>query len=326
MIDKGILTQIGQTPIVELSRYPNLGHLKVFAKLEMFNPGGSIKDRTAINLVLQAVGRGEVRPKKTTIIESSSGNLGIGLAQVCNYLGIEFVCVVDPLTTDQHIQLLKAYGARIDRVTQKDESGQYLSARIARVKYLLSSIKGSYWTNQYGNLDNPLAHQKTMQDIIDRLGPNIDYLFCAVSSCGTLRGCAESIKNNKLQSKVIAVDAEGSGIFGDKNKRRLIPGHGASIVPDIYQKGLEADFVLVSDEDCVIGCHDLLKYESILAGGSSGGVMSALNKMAPVIPEGAICAAILCDRGERYLNTIYSEKWIANHFPKLSKERDFSNF
>ncbi|ETW97594.1 MAG: hypothetical protein ETSY1_21965, partial [Candidatus Entotheonella factor] len=112
----------------------------------------------------------------------------------------------------------------------------------------------------------------------------------------------------------VAVDAEGSVIFGDKTKPRLIPGHGAGVVPDLFQPGLEDDHVLVSDLDCVVGCRRLLHSEAILAGGSSGGVISAILKLHEQLPQGSNCVAIICDRGERYLDTIYDDVWVSEHF------------
>lgn len=313
-INDGILGIIGNTPLVNLKRVFQDAHFQLFAKLEMFNPGGSVKDRPALNMLKDALKKGDIGPG-STIIESSSGNLGIGLAQACAFLGLDFICVVDSRTTPQNIKILKAYGAEVAVVTQPDPAtGDYLPARIELVKSLLASIPNSFWCNQYANLNNARAHYQTMEEIVTALKGNLDYLFCATSSCGTLRGCSEYIKSNNLKTKIIAVDAEGSIIFGGKRGKRLIPGHGAARIPELFQPGLEDGFVHVSDLDCVLGCYLLLRQEGILAGGSSGGVISAIQKKAHEIPDGATCAAILCDRGERYIDTIYSDSWVKEHF------------
>lgn len=313
-INEGILGTIGNTPLVNLKRvFPN-AHFRLFAKLEMFNPGGSIKDRPALNMLKNALRKGDIKAG-TTIIESSSGNLGIGLAQICAFLGLRFICVVDPKTTQQNINILEVYGAEVDIVKNPDPvTGDFLTARINRVKSLLASIPNSFWCNQYANLNNARAHYQTMDEIVKNLNEQPDYLFCATSSCGTIRGCSEYVRSSNLKTQIIAVDAEGSIIYGTKKCKRLLPGHGAARVPELFQPGLEDAHVLVSDLDCVMGCRNLLRSEAILAGGSSGGVISAIKKKAQEIPDGATCAAILCDRGERYLDTIYSDSWVEAHF------------
>ena len=315
----GILSTIGNTPLLRLERVID-GDLCLMGKLELFNPGGSIKDRVAFNVLTQALQDGSISAH-TTVIESSSGNMGIGLAQVCSYLGLRFICVVDSRTTPLNIQILRAYGAEVEIITIPDPD--LLSARIKRVKTLCAEIPDSFWCNQYANLNNPRAHYHTMREISEQSPAPIDYLFCATSSCGTLRGCAEYIRDHQLPTKIIAVDAEGSIIFGTPPGPRLLPGHGAGRVPEIFRPGLAEEVVHVSDLDCVIGCHRLLEREAILAGASSGGVISAIEKMQPQLPPGARCVAILCDRGERYLDTVYSDEWIEQHFDARAQQRIF---
>ncbi|MBW4632894.1 MAG: 2,3-diaminopropionate biosynthesis protein SbnA [Iphinoe sp. HA4291-MV1] len=314
LFNSGILGIIGNTPLVKLSRVFPDAHFQLFAKLEMFNPGGSVKDRPALNMLKHAFAKGHIGPG-STIIESSSGNLGIGLAQACTVLGLKFICVVDPKTTQQNLNILKAYGAQVDLVAEPDPiTGDFLPARINRVKSLLASIPNSFWCNQYANFNNAHAHHQTMHEIVTALNGKLDYLFCATGSCGTIRGCVEYIRTHNLKTKIIAVDAKGSVIFGDKRGKRLIPGHGAARVPELFQPGLEDEYMHVTDQDCIVGCRRLLRQEAILAGGSSGGVISAIAKKAKEIPFGATCAVILCDRGERYLDTVYSDSWVKENF------------
>jgi N-(2-amino-2-carboxyethyl)-L-glutamate synthase len=316
-LNTGILTTIGNTPLIKLERVFKGANFSLFAKLEMFNPGGSVKDRPALNMLKNAFKNGEIE-SGSTIVESSSGNLGIGLAQACAVLGLQLICVVDPKTTSQNIKILKAYGAEVDVVMEPDPiTGDFLPARIARVKSLLDSIPQSFWCQQYANMNNSHAHHQTMHEIVTALEGELDYLFCSTGTCGTLRGCSEYIKSHNLKTKIIAVDAKGSVIFGDKRGKRLIPGHGAARVPELFQPGLEDMCVHVSDPECIVGCYHLLRSESILAGGSSGAVIAAIHKKRLELPNGATCAAILCDRGERYLDTIYADSWVKEHFGDL---------
>ncbi len=317
-VSDSIVSVIGHTPIVRLENGIRELHFNLYAKLEYLNPGGSTKDRPAKQIIENAVNLGLVK-KDTIVIESSSGNMGIGLAQVCAYYGLRFICVVDPKTTSQNIRLMKAYGAEVELVKEPDsKTGEYLQSRIDRVRTLCQTLENTFWPDQYSNICNVLAHHQTMSEIDEDMGGEIDYLFCATSTCGTLRGCVEYIRERGLKTKVIAVDSIGSVIFGGHPAKRLIPGHGAAVQPKLYQPGLAHKCVHISDLECVIGCQRLVRSEAILAGGSSGAVFMAVEHMKQEIPPASNCILIFCDRGERYLDTIYSEDWVAKHFGDIS--------
>lgn len=317
-MDQGILSTIGNTPLIRLDRVLKDVHFNLFAKLESFNPGGSIKDRPAINIIRRAMKSGAITPQ-TTIIESSSGNMGIGLAQVCSYLGLRFICVVDQKTTRQNIRLLETYGAEVDVITHSDLHGRdFLGARIDRVLELLGKVKNSFCPNQYTNEANSDAHHQTMYEIAMALDGKVDYLFCATSTCGTIRGCSEYAHENGLGTRVYAVDAIGSVIFGSHKADRLIPGHGAAIRPALYREDMADKVICVSDLDCVVGCRRLASTEAMLAGGSSGAVLTAVDQTKDEISAGANCVMIFPDRGERYLDTIYSDEWVAEHFGDIA--------
>jgi cysteine synthase A len=314
VINESILSTIGHTPLVRLTRVIPDCH-RLFAKLEGFNPGGSAKDRPALHMLREGMRTGTVKPR-TVVVESSSGNLGIGLAQACRCLGLRFICVVDSKTTAQNIRILKAYGAEIELVSEPDPlTGDLLQARINRVHALLDTIADSFWTNQYANLSNAQAHYRTtMDEIATGLDGKVDYLFVATSTCGTLRGCAQYVRDHGLGTHIFAVDAVGSSIFGGQSAKRLIPGHGAGRRPELYCAGLADECLRATDLDCVVGCRRLVQSEAILAGGSSGAVLMAIEQVKERIPRGATCVAILPDRGERYLDTVYCDEWVAEHF------------
>ena len=301
-MNDGILSGIGNTPLVRLSRVIPDARFKLYAKLEGLNPGGSTKDRPAFSIILHAIDTGEVQPD-TVVIESSSGNMGIGLAQACMYYGLRFICVVDPNATMQNVRLLKAYGAEVDVVQEPDKvTGEYLQARLNRVKSLLKSTDNTFWPNQYSHRFNSIAHHQTMREIVTALDDEVDYLFCATNTSGTIRGCAEYVRDHNLSTRIFAVDAVGSVIFGGMSGNAL------------YQPDVAETCIHVSDLDCVVGCRRLLRDEAILSGGSSGAVLMAINQVKDEIERGAICAAIFPDRGERYLDTIYSDHWVKDHF------------
>jgi N-(2-amino-2-carboxyethyl)-L-glutamate synthase len=313
-LNGGVLSAIGRTPLVKLNNLFRKSGLDVHAKMELMNPGGSAKDRPALWMIREAWKEGMIRPG-SVIIESSSGNMAISLAMICSYLGLRFICVIDSRTTEMNIRLLKSSGAEIDFVAHPDpDTGEFLPARLKRVQQLLAAIPGSYWPNQYANANNYMSHyHTTMKEIIDQLG-RVDYLFGAVSTCGTIRGCAEYVKDHGLSTKIVAVDAEGSAIFGGNNEKRRFPGLGAGIVPPFCRTDMVDRVVHVSDRDIVVGCLALAQEESIMAGASSGGVIAAVKQVEQELPPGTVCVVILHDRGERYLDTVYSEEWVKSKF------------
>lgn len=312
----GVLDAVGNTPLLSLNRISERVGARVYAKVERFNPGGSIKDRAAVSMLLPKVEAGEIDPARTTIVESSSGNLAIGLAQLCRYFDMPFICVVDPKTPAHTRRILHTFGARIDVVQNADpHSGEYLAARLERVQELLTEVPGAYWPDQYANPLNPRAHETTMGEIVKDLDGHVDYLFAAVSTTGTLGGCSEYVRANGLATRVVAVDALGSVLFSDAPPAyRLIPGYGASIRPALLDADRADEVVHVSDLECVVGCRQLVRHEAMLMGGSAGATVAALHKVSGSIPGDATCVLIFPDGGDRYLETIYSDAWVRSQF------------
>jgi cysteine synthase A len=322
-MNDGMLGAIGNTPLVALRRVLPDVPFRLFAKLEACNPGGSIKDRAARSLLLGAMRAGRLA-RDSVVVESSSGNMGIGLAQACAVLGLRFICVVDARTTGQNVAIMRAYGAEIEVVDTPDTNGGFLRARIERVRAIVAGTPRAFWPDQYSNMNNALAHRQTMHEIAVALDGRIDFLFCPTSTCGTIRGCADYVREQGLATRIVAVDAVGSVIFDDGGTRRassrpvrLIPGHGAAIRPALYREGLADLCVHLSDRDCIVGCRRLVAREGILAGGSSGAAVMAVARLRDRIADGATCVAIFPDRGERYLDTIYRDEWVASHVGAL---------
>lgn len=317
MLGSGVLGAVGHTPLVELRRVSQ-GRLRVYAKLEGLNPGGSAKDRPALSIMRKGIEVGAVRPN-TVVVESSSGNMGIGLAQACCYLGLRFICVVDARTTEQHISILRAYGAEIDVVTVPDpDTGEFLPVRLRRVRELLERFESSFWPDQFGNEENPASHREgTIREIMLELGGCVDHVFCATSTCGMLRGCSEYLRGHQLPTQVTAVDALGSVIFGGPKAERIIPGLGAGLMPGLLRPGLADRHVHVTGLDCVVGCRRLVHREALLVGGSAGGVFTAFERLQNEIPTGSTCVLIFCDRGERYLDTLFSDAWVRQRFGEV---------
>lgn len=316
----GIISAVGNTPAIRLARLDETTPASIYAKLEFLNPGGSMKDRSAINMIRRAMASNELAPGGV-VIESSSGNMGIGLAQACRYLGLRFICVIDPGTTYENRRLLETYGVELSIVTEPHKkTGQYLDARLERVRKLQEETPGAYHPDQYTNEGNAEAHFQTTAPEFFAQMPPPDVILLAVSTCGTLAGFNHYIKMCGHETRLIAVDAHGSSLFGGPPGTRHTPGLGSSrralqVDPD------QVEVMCVDDTDCVIGCQMLLDREAILAGGSSGGLAVAALRLASQLPEHSRIALLLADRGERYLNTIYSPEWVCRHCPQLDNRK-----
>jgi 2,3-diaminopropionate biosynthesis protein SbnA len=307
----GVLGAIGNTPLVALRRYLPSASLEMWAKLEALNPGGSIKDRPAVAMLEQAIASGLVTPT-TTVIESSSGNLGVGLAQACSYHGVRFICVVDTRTHATNIKAMRALGAEVRIVSRPDAlSGDLLTARLKLVAELMRETPDCFCPDQYANRANPAAHAVgTMQEIDEALDGEFDYLFVATSTTGTLRGCGDYLRKHGRDAKLVAVDVLGSALFGGSRGHRPFPGLGAG-VETVHSHAAAFDhLVRVSALDCVIGCRRLAAREALLCGASSGGVAAAIASLVGELAPGSRCAAIFPDGGAGYLDTVYDDAWV----------------
>lgn len=308
---EGVLGAIGETPLVRLRRYSDRRDLKIWAKLERGNPGGSAKARPAAAMLLAALERGEL-PAGGTVIESSSGNMGIGLAQACASLGLRLICVTDSRANPASIGSIRALGAEVRVVSEPDpDSGELLAARMQMVEELVRTTPGAWWPNQYANPANAGAHREgTMREIDEALGGRLDFLFVATSTAGTLAGCSQCLRERGRPTEVVAVDAVGSALFGGERSPRHLPGMGAGVETTLSRSAGYDRLVRVRDIDSVVGCRRLARREGILAGASSGGVLTAIDALAAELPPEARCAAILPDGGESYLHTVFDDAWV----------------
>ena len=311
MLYTSVVACVGRTPLVELRRqFPPPGPA-VIAKLELVNPSGSMKDRSATYILERGLADGTITPA-SRLIESSSGNFGIALATAARVHGLEFTCVVDPKTTPANLRILLRLGAEVELVTDADEHGCFLGARLRRVAELCRERPGSVWVNQYANDGNWLAHYHgTAAEILADLDRPIDCLVVPVSTTGTILGLARRLRGVFPALHVVAVDAAGSVIFGGPAGPRHVPGLGAGRRPEVLDPAYIDEVVWVSDRDAVAGCRALALSEGILAGGSSGAVVAAIERLRPGWPAGWQVVTVLPDRGDRYLDQVYDDDWVA---------------
>lgn len=310
MIKDSILDCIGNTPLVYLNRlFPDV-NIEVVARLEFLNPGGSVKDRPAKFIIEHGLKEGFIN-EKTHIVESTSGNLGIGLAMVSRIYNIKFTAVVDPKISSTNLKILKSLGANIDMVTELDDEGGYLKTRIKRVQDLVNQDEHNFWINQYANDLNWQSHYHGADEILKSM-KEIDCLVLAVSTTGTINGIARKLKKTFPHIKIVAVDAVGSIIFGTKPGPRDIPGIGASRIPELFSPEEIDEVIHVTDRESGLGCRELALKEGIFAGGSSGSVISAIKKLT--IPNGTSKSykvlTLFPDRGDRYLDLVYCDEWL----------------
>jgi cysteine synthase A len=285
--------------------------LNLFAKLEYVNPVGSIKDRAAYWILKRAAERGEIR-EGTTVIESSSGNFAVALAAFTRLVGLKFIPVIDPNISGGYESFLRRTCPTVVKVEDRDETGGFLKTRLKMVKHLCATVPNAYWTNQYANPDAVEAHYELTAAEICADFDSLDYVFLGVSTGGTIAGVSRRLKERYPKIRVIAVDAEGSAIFGAVPRKRHIPGIGSSIVPPLLSHAQIDEVVWVSERETVDACRQLLTTHGLFAGGSSGSVFAAINRYAPKLAGGSRSPTVvfLCaDRGMPYLDTVFDPAW-----------------
>lgn len=295
-----------ETPIKKLE----VPEVELHTVLEFQNGIGSVKDRPALWVVRAAIERGEIGPD-TTIIESSSGNFALALASYAKMLGLDFIPVIDPNISGAYEGILRSLCRRVEKVTVVDDTGGYLKSRLSKIEELRSRIPNAFWTNQYGNLDAVEAHYVQTAGQICRTFRSLDFMFIAVSTGGTIAGVSTRLKEEYPNVKIVAVDVEGSVIFGGPSTRRYISGMGSSIVPPLLERANIDEVMILSEEETIRGCRELLQKHKLFVGGSSGTVYWAIRRYfadnSPSHPPKV--AFLCCDRGTPYLSTVFNPEW-----------------
>jgi len=300
MINDSILSTIGATPLVHIGRMVPDGSAEVVSKLESFNPGGSVKDRIALNMIEDAERTGALKPGDT-IVEPTSGNTGVGLAIVAAVKGYEAVLTMPETMSVERRALLKHLGARLV-LTPGSEGMKGAIAEADR----LAAEPGHFRPRQFDNPANPDAHREnTSREIIDALdGRVLDCFVAGVGTGGTITGNGEVLKRTYPDITVVAVEPEASAVLsGGSPGPHKIQGIGAGFVPSVYAAAVVDEVIRVADEDAVETARALAREEGILAGISSGAAMFAALEVARRAGSGKLVLVMLPDTGERYLST-----------------------
>jgi cysteine synthase B len=284
----GVIDLIGNTPMVEISRLNPNPNVKIFGKLEGNNPGGSVKDRPALNMIQSALDRGDIKPG-TKLIEATSGNTGIALAMIASVLGLEIELVLPSNSTRERTLTMEAFGATVTLLESIETCRDYAEEKAAGEDYFM--------LDQFANPDNYLAHYKTTGPEIWRdTEQKITHFVSSMGTTGTIMGCSKFLKEVNPAIQIVGCQPiEGSSIPG-------IRRWPEAYLPKIFDPSRVDRVIDISEQEATDMARKMAKQEGIFAGMSSGGALSAALKLAQELKEGTI-VFICCDRGDRYLSS-----------------------
>jgi len=313
MIHENILSTIGNTPIIKLNKIAPELKCNLYVKCELFNPGGSVKDRIGFNMVIEAEKEGRIKPGDT-LIEPTSGNTGIGLALAAAVMGYKMIITMPKKMSQEKEDVLKALGAKVIR-TRTEAAFDEPDSLIGVAKKLNKEIPNSHILDQYANVNNPNAHYKyTAQEIINDFPDGLDMIVCGVGTGGTITGLAKRLKKEYPNIKVVGADPYGSILGGgDEVYPYQVEGIGYDFFPDVLDNNLVDKYVKVNDEDSFSTARKLIKLEGLLIGGSCGTATWAGIQAAKELDENQNCLVILPDSIRNYLSKFVNDEWMSEH-------------
>jgi cystathionine beta-synthase len=310
-----VLEMVGRTPMLEVTNF-DTGPCRLFLKLELANPAGSIKDRIGISMIEQAEKRGDIKPGDT-IVEATAGNTGLGLALVAQQKGYSLILVLPDKMSQEKIFNLRAMGAEVVLTRSDVDKGhpeyyQDLGKAIAEEK-------GAYFITQFGNPDNPLAHeQTTAPEMFEQMDGDIDAIVLGAGSCGTASGFSKYLKNSSYDTELILADPVGSiladyvnkGELTTKSSIWLVEGIGEDFIPDITDFDRVTKAYSITDGESFDTARDLLHKEGILVGSSTGTLVTAALKYCREQTEAKRVVSLACDTGNKYLSKLFNDFWM----------------
>jgi len=329
LVGKSLLDLIGNTPMVKLTAF-DTGPCELFVKLENHNPGGSIKDRIGLSIIEEAEKSGALKPGGT-IIEATAGNTGIGLALVAAIKGYKIILVIPDKMSREKILHLEGLGAEV-KITRSDVAAGHPEYYQDMARKLASEINGSFFADQFSNPANPLAHRSTTApEIWEQMDGNLDAFVAGVGSGGTVTGLAEFFKEKSPDLQMIVADPEGSivadavtkGNYKYEGGSWLVEGIGEDFIPTNLNLDLVDDAITVSDKEAFEVLQTLLKEEGILAGSSTGTLISGAIKWCQKQDSHKKVATFVCDTGNKYLSKAFSKSWLKDN--ELIEEKEQGN-
>lgn len=294
-----VLELIGNTPMVKLNRMIEPDMAQVLAKLESYNVGGSVKDRICLSMIEDAERKGLIGPD-WTIIEPTSGNTGIGLAMICAVKGYRCILTMPETMSLERVHILKSYGAEVQLTPGIDG----MLGSIKKAEELLQKITHSFMPQQFKNEANPEIHRKTTaKEILEVTGGAIDAFVAGVGTGGTITGVGEVLKEKDAKIKIVAVEPRMSAVLsGGKPGPHKIQGIGAGFIPEILNRDIIDEIVLVYDSDAFAISRRLAREEGLFVGISAGAAVWVALKVAKTLGKGKVVVVILPDTGERYFS------------------------
>lgn len=324
-IASDILGVVGNTPLVRLSRLGRDLPAQLVAKLEMLNPGGSVKDRIGLPMIEDAERRGLLRPGGT-IVEPTSGNTGVGLAMAAAIKGYRLVCTMADKQSQEKRDLLRAYGAEVvvcpTAVPPESPESYYKVA-----ERLASELPGGFLPNQYYNPQNPEAHYRTTgPEIWEQTEGRITHFVTGIGTGGTVSGAGRYLKERKPEVVIVGADPEGSLYTGEIHPYKT-EGIGEDFYPGTFDREMVDRWVRVSDRNSFLTARRLVREEAILAGGSAGTAVFAALEVAKDLDDSALVVVLLPDSGRSYLSKIFNDEWMRQNgfldrFPLLARVSD----
>ena len=315
-----VIDLIGNTPLIRLKKASDETGCNIFGKAEFLNPGQSVKDRAALQIIKKAIVSKEIRPGGS-IVEGTAGNTGIGLSLVASFYGFKSVIVIPETQTEEKKEALKMLGAKLVEVPAKPYSdpNNYIrySERLASELSKIST-KGAFWANQFDNLNNRQAHiENTSQEIWDQTDGKIDGFICSVGTGGTLAGVSIGLKEKNSKIKIGLADPDGSALF-NYYKEGVLKSKGSSITEGIGQgritnnlEGLKPDFSYnIKDDEALNIIYSLIIEEGLSLGTSSGINIAGAIKMAKELGPGHNIVTILCDHSQRYKSKLFNIEFL----------------
>jgi cysteine synthase A len=298
-VAESILDLVGQTPLLHLSRFAKPPLSDIYAKLEGFNPGGSVKDRAALGMILDAEEKGKLRPG-STIIEPTAGNTGIGLALIGVARGYRVILCVPEGFAQEKMKLMAALGGEIECIPH--EAG--IKGAIARAHELADGIEGSYIPQQFENHANPNFHEATTAlEIIEQMEGKIDAVVIGAGTSGTFVGVSRAVKKINPEAWCVLVEPEGSIYGGHPPGPKKIEGIGQKdFIPDIFDASLADEIMMVMDDEVHSSIRRLARTEGILGGWSSGAAAAGAHRLAERLGPGKRIVTVFPDNAERYLS------------------------
>ena len=307
---RSVLDLIGSTPVVKLKTLTGKNDAEVWAKMESFNPGGSVKDRICLNMVETAERQGKLKPG-ATIVEPTSGNTGIGLALIAAVKGYRLILTMPDTMSEERRSLLCAYGARL--ILTPDTKG--MGGAIHKAEELLEQNTDYFMPQQFNNPANPEVHRKTTAVELLKQFKRIDAFVAGVGTGGTITGVGEVLKEKMKGVRICAVEPAASPVIsGGEPGYHKIQGIGAGFVPAVLNRQILDEVIKVTDEEAIQHARRLAAEEGLLVGISSGAACCAALKVAKNLGKGHVVVAIFADKGEHYLSTdLFSDKrWTQN--------------